>query len=46
MSRINPVARKFDEGHLATILVAPIGGLAFIAGWVCLALAALMKSGR
>ena len=26
--------------------VAPIGGLAFIAGWVCLALAALMKSGR
>ena len=26
--------------------VAPIGGLAFIAGWVCLALAALTKSGR
>ncbi len=24
MSRINPVARKYDEGHLATILVAPI----------------------
>ena len=24
MSRINPVARKFDEGRLATVLVAPI----------------------
>ena len=24
MNRINPVARKYDEGHLATILVAPI----------------------
>ena len=26
--------------------VAPIGGLAFIAGWISLALAALMKSER
>jgi len=24
MSRINPVVKKFDEGRLATILVAPI----------------------
>jgi len=24
MSRINPLARKFDEGCLATVLVAPI----------------------
>ena len=24
MSRINPAARKFDEGRLATVLVAPI----------------------
>jgi large subunit ribosomal protein L23 len=24
MSRINPVIKKFDEGRLATILVAPI----------------------